>query len=132
MRRRIIAFVITAVAASALAAVPGSAAGASLVTYACTPPLPKDAANCAIWHNAPVTLTWGWPADYTPLTPDECATPHTFSTDTAGTQVQCTVSKLGDVQFALATVRIDMTPPSVTAMSPKLSIHTRVPRARPT
>lgn len=116
MRRRVIAFVAAAAAASLLAALPGSAAGASLVTYACTPPSPKAPENCAKWHNAPVTLTWGWPADYDPLTPDECST-QTFTTDTAGRDVQCTVSKIGDVQFALATVRVDMTPPSVTAMS---------------
>jgi hypothetical protein len=106
----------TAIAAAALALVP--AAASADVTYACTPPASAVAANCAIWHTTPVTLTWGWPAGFVPLVAADCAT-QTFTVDTAGTDVQCVVSHPPDPpQYATATVRLDQTPPTVTGMSP--------------
>jgi hypothetical protein len=118
MSPRVTAIVVTAIAVSALALVPATASADSLVTYACSPPIPKTAANCAIWHTAPVTLNWGWPAIYDPVVPADCAN-RTFTTDTAGTDVQCIVriGDSGDVQFATATVRLDTTAPVVTVMT---------------
>jgi hypothetical protein len=107
-----------ATSAVALAIASSAAAADSLVTYACSPPLPKAAANCALWHTTPVTLTWGFPASYDPLPPGDCTT-RKFNTDTARTDVQCIVHipPAGDIQFATATVRVDVTPPAVTGMT---------------
>jgi hypothetical protein len=105
---------------AALTAVTAASASAdSLVTYACTPPASQTAGNCAIWHTTPVTLYWGWPASYNPTVLGDCTTPHTFTTDTAGTDVQCVVQNAAtkDIQFATATIRLDQTPPVVTGMA---------------
>jgi hypothetical protein len=102
--------VILATALVALGLALPATSNAAVLDYACEPPSPPSAANCAVWHTTPVTVHWL--LDGLPVTdcPDQV-----ISTDTAGTNVTC--SLLGGLTNT-ATVRVDQTPPAVTGAVP--------------
>jgi hypothetical protein len=91
----------------------------SILTYGCDPPLPRSAANCAIWHTSPVNLRWTLvDPNFTPVPGSHCET--TFiNYDTAGTDVTCAVqdAALSQVQKTVR-LRVDQTAPSVTGATP--------------
>jgi hypothetical protein len=109
-----------ALLALALVAAPQAAADPAL-SYGCNPPLPRTAANCSIWHTSPVTLVWSYGVDFepAPVKGSDCAK-QSFNSDTGGTDVMCAVwdSSGMNLTNATATVRLDMTPPSVTGLTP--------------
>jgi hypothetical protein len=103
------------------------AAADSTLTYGCSPPLPRAAGNCGIWHTSPVTLRWDWnqqffdPATAADAPGSDCTTPRVLNTDTAGLDVKCVVAAIDPPHTIVgdtATIRIDTTPPTVTGMTP--------------
>jgi hypothetical protein len=108
-------------AALALAGAPPAAADPSL-GYGCDPPLPRTAVNCSIWHTSPVTLRWSWDvnSEPAPVLGSDCASPFLIDKDTAGRAVMCAVWDVVSHKIVneTATVRLDMTAPSVTGFTP--------------
>jgi hypothetical protein len=79
-------------AAGVLLALASQANAASNLAYGCQPPLPGTAASCSAWHTVPVTLLWSWNQiefEPAPIPGSDCTSPRVFSTDTAGTAVNC-------------------------------------------
>jgi hypothetical protein len=113
MRSALLA-VLTAAFLAAIA-VPASA---EPLTYGCDPPLPRTAANCAIWHTGAVNLRWTIDPNFAPVPGSNCDTT-TVTKDTPGTNVTCAVqdASLTLVQKTV-TLRVDQTAPSVTGMTP--------------
>jgi hypothetical protein len=114
---------LAAIVVSALLGLAGSASAADNLTYGCEPPPTRTMANCSAWNTRPVTLVWSWTLAYdpAPIPGSDCTTPRIFSADTAGTQVHCYIWKHVDqtgVEDLIATIRIDMTSPTVTGMTP--------------
>lgn len=116
------AIVFAAVAAAMALASPAASADGSGLTYACTPPQPPAAANCAAWHTTTVELRWSYDTiNFGPaqVQGSDCTSPRKFDNDTAGTNVMCAVWKSDQSGLAnlIATIRIDKTPPSVTGFT---------------
>ena len=91
----------------------------SILTYGCDPPLPRTAANCAIWHTTPVNLRWTLvDPNFTPVAGSHCDTT-SIGYDTAGTDVTCAVqdASLTQVQKTVK-LRVDQTAPSVAGATP--------------
>jgi hypothetical protein len=91
-------------------------AQANDVTPICT--VQQAPVSCSAWHAANVTVSWDWnPKNPSPISTSGCDI-RTFTSDTPGTEVTCTVT--WDTQFAGANaiVRIDKTKPIITAASP--------------
>jgi hypothetical protein len=114
-------FPAAVLAALALAGAPPAAANPTL-SYGCDPPLPRTAANCSSWHTSPVTLRWSWDvnSEPAPLLGSECASPMVIDKDTPGRDVMCAVWDVASHKIVndTATVRLDMTAPSVTGFTP--------------
>jgi len=91
----------------------------SILAYACDPPLPRSAANCALWHTSAVTLRWTLDPNYVPVPGYDC-NPKTVDQDTGGLNVTCAVKdSTGTTQLQkTATLRVDKTPPTVTGITP--------------
>jgi hypothetical protein len=109
------------VAALALAGAPPAAADPTL-GYGCDPPLPRTAANCSTWHTGSVTLRWSWDlnSEPAPVLGSDCASPVLIDKDTARRDVMCAVWDVASHKIVneTATVRLDMTAPSVTGFTP--------------
>jgi hypothetical protein len=75
-----------------------------------------------MWHTSPVTLRWSWDvnSEPAPLVGSECASPVVIDKDTPGRNVMCAVWDVVSHKIvnATATVRVDMTAPSVTGFTP--------------
>ena len=99
----------------ALMAPQSSAAGPTPVDLECSP-LPV---NCQTWYRQPVTVRWLVP-EADGVAPGTCIAAQTFSEDTKGTKSFCTAweGTSEDPTMASITIRIDKTPPVVTAAVP--------------
>ena len=86
--------------------------------YACSPPLPASAANCSGWHTSPVTLLWDWDQTLADPVPPGSCDKQTFAADTVGTQVTCEVQAVGESDKRTVTIKVDVTPPAVAAVTP--------------
>ena len=77
----------------------------------------SPAANAAGWHRSDVSVTWQITDDSGTPTTTGC-TPTTLTTDTGGTTLTCTaLSSTGALtESASVTIKIDKTPPAVTAV----------------
>ena len=115
-----------AILAAALVAAAADAgpAGAISLDYGCSPPLPRAPQNCSLWHTSPVTMVWSWDpnSEQAQVPNNDCFNdPETFSQDTSGLKIKCTVWDVTDHSTQLsktATIRIDMTPPTMTGATP--------------
>jgi hypothetical protein len=112
------AALVTAVLAGAT-----SAAADSGLAYACSPPNPPAAANCALWHTGPVQVIWNWNFGWdqsNTITGNQCnnKAPLTFTADTTGTKVKCVVTDGTLFDGNTVTIYIDGTPPTVTGITP--------------
>jgi hypothetical protein len=112
--RRRAAIVAAAAVLAALAVAFPAASRADPLEYACEPPTPAAAANCDIWHTAPVTIHWIFDGTVTGPVAGDCSE-HTITTDTTGTTFTCSVDTNdgSGVVTKTATVRVDQTPPGV-------------------
>jgi hypothetical protein len=92
-----------------------SSAGPTEVRLECSP-LPV---NCQTWYRQPVTVRWFTPYA-TGVESGTCISAQTFSADTRGTRSFCTAweGTSEDATRTSITVRIDGTPPAVTAAVP--------------
>jgi hypothetical protein len=98
-------------------------AGADVLSYGCSPPLPPVAANCGTWHTSSVELRWNFDDlvfEPAPVQGSDCTSPRNFDADTAGTDVMCAIWKfdMSGLTNAVATIRIDKTQPTVTGFTP--------------
>jgi hypothetical protein len=102
-----------------LTAVTGGAA-ADTLDYRCSPPVPATTAACAGWHTSAISVHWVWDQGFFEAIGGDCD-PQTFSTDTSGTQVTCTIGEIGNHSNSVTgnvTIKVDMTPPTVLAATP--------------
>lgn len=91
---------------------PASVAAQSPLTYAClTAP-----SNCAGWYTQPVELVWEWDNGLYRASGGTCSD-QLFTRDTAGTNVFCEITHRtsGALHRVPVTIRVDGTPPSVSA-----------------
>src|SRR4051794_286597 len=101
-------------AATARAADPAD----SILTYGCDPPLPRSAANCAVWHTAPVTVRWTIVDPSFAPAPGYTCDSTTQTQDTKGVNVTCAVQSSPSTQVGkTVTLRVDKTPPTVTGFT---------------
>jgi hypothetical protein len=116
-----IAMALAALATVALiadrAAAPARAASPPTLSFACSP----EPADCSGWFREPVTLTWTWdPATSIPTGEGQCE-PTTFEQDAVAVRAACEVTN-GPLSTKLTvTIRVDTTPPEVTAAVPDRS-----------
>jgi hypothetical protein len=81
------------------------------ISYACSP----APADCSGWFRSDVTLTW----TITPASaPSQGCGARQFSADTPGIEVTCSAGSTGAMAVGRAVVRLDRTPPVVTAAVP--------------
>jgi hypothetical protein len=114
---RVLAATLPALAlALALAAQP--AVAEVDLTYACSPPLPPAAANCSGWHTGATTLAWDWNQTLADPVPADSCDKQTIAADTTGTQVTCEVAGNGESTKRTITIKVDMTPPTITGAAP--------------
>jgi hypothetical protein len=102
-----------------LAALTESAA-ADTLDYRCSPPVPATTAACAGWHTSAISVRWIWDQGLFEAIGGNCD-PQTFSTDTAGTLVTCTIGEIGNHSNSFTgnvTIKVDATPPTVIAATP--------------
>jgi hypothetical protein len=91
----------------------------SVLAYGCDSPFQHGAANCALWHTDPVSITWTvLDPNFTPVPGSECDTT-VVDEDTPGKDVTCAVE---DAALTLiektVTLRVDRTPPTITGTTP--------------
>jgi hypothetical protein len=103
------------IAFAAVAARPEVAAAAPPdLSYSCAP-APSD---CSAWYQGPVTLSWTWDATTAFPTPDGDCAQRTFTADTTGTKAACEVTDGFLSTKHIVTIRVDATPPAVSAAVP--------------
>ena len=99
----------------ALTIAPGAVPKASdtpMLSFSCTP----APADCVGWYTTDVTIRWTWDAT---VTNTDCKAVDTVSTDTAGTRESCSVENAAHQWTRKEiTIRVDKTPPTVTAAVP--------------
>jgi len=115
MRRGLVILSLAAV----LAVLGGSATSKSQglapipeLTFACSPP-PTD---CTGWYRSNVTLTWDWNQHVASESGGDCRTA-IFTSDTKETRRTCQITAGDSTASRTATIRIDKTPPLVSATS---------------
>jgi hypothetical protein len=106
-----VGLLLVVVAVMLVTAPRAQAQGAPVVTYACSP-APRD---CGGWFRSDVTVRWNVkpPAAAQP----GCA-PVTFTADTSGAEATCTAGTAPNTVTGRVTIRLDKTPPTVTAAGP--------------
>jgi hypothetical protein len=106
---------LVVVALLLIGGVQSSAAGPTPVTVECSP-LPI---NCQAWYREPVTVRWSAPQAHG-VQPGTCIPAQTLTGDTKGTKLWCVAweGSSEDATTASITIRIDKSPPSVTAAIP--------------
>ena len=113
--RRVAPAALLVVALLLVGGVQSSSAGPTPITVECSP-LPL---NCQTWYRGPVTVRWMVPqADG--VQPGTCIPAQTLTADTKGNRLLCIAweGSSEDPSTASITIRIDKTPPTVTAAVP--------------
>ncbi len=114
--RRLTALLATALAVVALGPAAGMAnAQEPLVTVGCTP------APCDGWHRGPVTVRWTLGPVIGQL-PGTCVL-MTLRADTRGTKLSCTAWNDSTTSIVDVVIRIDATPPGVSAVTDRPPDH---------
>jgi hypothetical protein len=108
MRRALVLAALLVLAAAA-------PARANDVTPSCT--VGGASVDCSSWHSGSVTLHWTWDPFGSETATSNCDT-RTFGSDTAGTDVQCSVQWGPESASYKVTIRVDKTPPRVTGATP--------------
>ncbi len=96
---------------------PVAAATPPVLEFACTP----EPADCSGWFREPVTLTWTWDGATAIPTGDGQCEPTTFEQDAVAVRAACEVTNGPLATKLTVTIRIDRTPPDVTAAIPDRS-----------
>jgi hypothetical protein len=105
-RSSIVAAATVLAALAALLVVAAAPAAPPVITPSCSP----APSNCNAWYRSPVTVSWS----VSNVSQVNCPSV-TYSSDTKGTSASCTASGDGQTVTVSVNIRIDRTPPSVSA-----------------